>query len=190
MADIELALHTTRRFGTGLSTDTKPSGNVDDLIFETDTGDLYRCYGTTNWQKVRIAGAALVSVTGIGQTGPEKNRLIPALNVVYARATNGADFSGVGGIVEAYITIIPAAAGVAGDLSKKAQVTFDAPNEATASAFLASAGGQAVPVLKRPLILGVRNGPYTFKDANGVPFPINWIDIATDVTAIAFIEGV
>jgi len=119
-----------------------------------------------------------------GLVGEAHTRRLNALNTTYGRATNGADFTDVGGVKEIYVTIMPSAAGVAGDLSKEAVMTYDAPSEAVAAAFLADTGGQATGVYQIALQLGVRNGPFFFSD------PVNWFDIAPDVAATGIIEGV
>src|SRR3990172_3657950 len=104
-----------------------------------------------------LSGAELVihGIAGEGHT-----RRLNALNTTYARATNGADFTAVGGVKEIYVTVMPSAAGVAGGLSKEAILTYDAPSEAVASAFLADTGGQATDVYQITLQLGVPNGPF------------------------------
>src|SRR3990172_10526799 len=134
-----------------------------------------------NMDQKGILGAELVihGIAGEGHT-----RRLNALNTTYARATNGADFTDAGGVKEIYVTVMPSAAGVAGDLSKEAILTYDAPSEAVASAFLADTGGQTTDVFQIALPLGVRNGPFIFTDS------VNWFDIATDVAATAIIEGV
>ncbi len=64
MATIELTMRHTRHEGTGLSTDTKPSANYDDRIYETDTGYEYKCFGGDNWVKISTGGAASVFYAG------------------------------------------------------------------------------------------------------------------------------
>ena len=142
--------------------------------FNNTTGKSVAAQGTADG-----AGLVIQGLSGEGHV-----RRLNALNTTYARATNGANFTAVGGVKEVYITILPSAAGVAGDLSKEAILTYDAPSEAVASAFLADTGGQTTDVFQIALPLGIRNGPFFFTE------PVNWFDIATDVAATALIEGV
>jgi len=137
-----------------------------------------------SWVKLGGTGdAAHVHQTGSGPQATAKNRRLNAINTTYARATNGASYASADNVTEVYITVLPSAAGTAGDLSKEAIVTFDAPTEGVASSFLSDTGGQAVNVQQWPLQLGVRMGPYTFSSY------LSWVDVSTDVAATAIIEG-
>jgi hypothetical protein len=147
------------------------------IFYETDTPFAYIYVGGT-WRLHSIGGAGHVYP---GIEGEAQTRRLNALATTYARATNGADFTAVGGVREIYITLLPTAAFTN---EKKAIATFDAPNEATAAAWLSDTGGQAINTMQTPLQLGIRNGPFAFSA------PIDWVDIATDVAATAIIEGV
>ena len=63
MATITLTMRHTRHEGTGLSTDTKPSANYDDRIYETDTGDEYKCFGGDDWVRISTGGAGHVDAS-------------------------------------------------------------------------------------------------------------------------------
>jgi hypothetical protein len=154
-----------------------PAAATAVFFWETDTEQAW-FWDTANWVCLSISGAALVhdGVAGISHTIHQN-----ALNATYARATNGFNFSGVGGAREVFVTILPTAAFTN---EKKAILTYGAPNEGTASAWLSDIGGQSADVIQIPLQLGARNGPFPF-DAN-----VDWFDIATDVAGIGIIEGV
>jgi hypothetical protein len=74
MATITLTMRHTRHEGTGLSTDTKPSANYDDRIYETDTRDEYQCFGGDDWVRIGIGGAGLVQEEPL--SGPVQKILI------------------------------------------------------------------------------------------------------------------
>lgn len=131
------------------------------------------------WAGDSVSGAALVHQSGSGPVATAKNRQLD-LAAAYARATNGGSYTSTDNVTEVYITVLP---DVAFTNEKKAIVTFDAPTEGVASSFLTDTGGQAVNVQQWALQLGVRNGPYTFSSY------LSWLDIKTDVAAIAIIEG-
>lgn len=134
---------------------------------------------------------AFVNLLSEGITGVAHNRRLSSTATTYARATNGADFTAVGGVAEVYITAINPAA-TPSTTEDRVLVVFDAPSEAVATAWLADTGGQAVEIQQFSIPLGVRMGPYRFTDADGVATNIDWIDFQTfvDANVIIFIEGV
>lgn len=109
-----------------------------------------------------------------------KNRRLASLATTYARATNGATWVRPKGPTEVYITIRPTAAFTN---EKKAEVVFDCSSEVEAQAAFANTGGLEEPILSFPLILGVRNGPFSFSA------PIHAIDITTSVVGEAIVEA-
>lgn len=106
MATIELTMRHTRHEGTGLSTDTKPSGNYDDRIYETDTGAEYKCFGGDDWVKISSGGAALEILCSPAGGGPLtlRNNGLP-MDATTAEECNA---TRVVGLTETLITNAPA----------------------------------------------------------------------------------
>jgi hypothetical protein len=137
MATITLTMRHTRHEGIGLSTDTKPSANYDDRIYETDTKDEYKCFGGDDWGRISIGGAGLV-ILGIGAA--ETFTRFYDLAATYAATTHYEEFTEADNI-RAIIVTPYSATGTALQADEYCRVLCDAPDAMTAGLFLALTGG-------------------------------------------------
>ena len=135
-------ISSTQKF-KGLSTDTKPTQNVQamSLFIETDTGSVFE-YSGTSWKQISASGAALV-IQGV--VGTAQNRNINAASSTYNTTTNTATWAAPG---VTQITIAPQVTTTQGALqnSQACLVVYDAPDAATASTWLSDAGSASTDV--------------------------------------------
>mgnify|MGYP001574768861 CR=1 FL=1 len=160
MATITLTMRHTRHEGTGLSTDTKPSANYDDRIYETDTGDEYKCFGGSNWVRISTGGAAHVvpkAEQGIVQETEISNPLSGARQTFYFI-----------GAVSVYASFEDRGSAVA----KEARLVFNAVDNTDADA-------RAVTIGQRKVLKLGRDETYPAS----IDYPIIRVDAYSDVAA-------
>lgn len=120
---------------TGLSSDVKPTAAqgaiVTNKFVETDTGDIYEYLGASiGWVSISNAGAMNIASVGVAGEAQDQGRILKVINGTRVKAT------WVAGVTEIEITVINESAA---DAFTSLVVCFDAPNDAVADGWLASA---------------------------------------------------